>query len=311
MNSLVVKNLYLQYNFGTLALQNINFEISQGNILTILAPNEGGKTSLIKSLAGLVKVLRGDINLNGKNITELSAKDRNVSVMYENGCLFNNKSVFFNLMYPLKIRKTDLDLANKKITELLEEFDLKNVRDIKVRKLSKMEKFKVALARVFIRESDIYLIDDPLFIYKDSERVQIFEYFLPYLKKLSEKAPLVYATSSIEETKILKENVIILNYGVQLQAGSLDSIVARPNNVLSYKLFHQNVITEETRIIQGAKGIYLTISGREVVLDIEKLINPIYVDTEILACYLLDGNEVDLSSLYLFDKNSEKLVFFN
>lgn len=311
MNSLIVKNLYLQYNFGQLALQNINFEVAQGEILTVLAPSDGGKTSLIKGLAGLVKVLRGDIILNGKNITTLPIRDRNVSVMYEDRCLFNNKSVFFNLLYPLKIRKTELDSAHKKVGELLDEFDLQKIKDIKISKLSEQDKFKVALARLFIRKSDAYLIDDPLFVFKDEERIKIFEYFLPYLKNLGKIAPVVYATSSIEETKILNDMVIILNYGVQLQAGSLAGIVARPNNVLSYKLFHNNVIVEETRIIQGAKGVYLTIAGKEITIDIEKLINPIYIDAEVLACYLLEGKDINKNSLYLFDKNSEKLIYFN
>jgi multiple sugar transport system ATP-binding protein len=311
MKSLKVNNLYLQYNFGTLALQNISFEIAQGGILTVLAPNEGGKTSLTKGLAGLVKILRGDIVLNGKNITALPIKERNVSVMYEDLCLFKHKSVFYNLMYPLNIRKTDLEITNKKVNALLEEFNLTSIKDTKIKNLSEQNKFKVALARLFTRKSDLYLIDDTLCAFKDVERAKLFEYFLPYLKKLSEIAPVVYATSSIEETKVLSDYVIILNYGVQLQAGSLACIVARPNNVLSYRLFNENVNIEEAHLFQGTKGVYLTLQEREIPIDAEKLINTIYIDTDILACYLLDEDEINIASIRLYDKNSEKLIYFS
>ena len=311
MKSLKVNNLYVQYNFAALALQNINFDISQGQILTVLAPLESGKTSLIKSLAGLVKISRGEVFSSGKNITVLPIKDRNASVLYDDLGLFDSKTVFYNLMYPLKIRNVDSAIAQQKINEILQEFELTSIKDIKIKKLSLQEKFEVALARLFVRESDYYLVDDPLYTFKDDLRAKMFEKMLPYLRKLSNLAPVVYATSSIEETKTLKDNVIILNYGVQLQSGSLASITAKPKNVLTYRLFRENAIVEESHIYNGEKGLYLTIRDREILIEQDKLINAIYIDSCVLVCYTLDGNDIDIGSLLIFDKNSEKLIYFD
>ncbi len=214
-------------------------------------------------------------------------------------------------MYPLKIRNVDSAIAQQKINEILQEFELTSIKDIKIKKLSLQEKFEVALARLFVRESDYYLIDDPLYTFKDDLRAKMFEKMLPYLRKLSNLAPVVYATSSIEETKTLKDNVIILNYGVQLQSGSLASITAKPKNVLTYRLFRENAIVEESHIYNGEKGLYLTIRDREILIEQDKLINAIYIDSCVLVCYTLDGNDIDIGSLLIFDKNSEKLIYFD
>ncbi|HKL73886.1 MAG TPA: ATP-binding cassette domain-containing protein, partial [Clostridia bacterium] len=275
------------------------------------APLEGGKTSLVKSIAGLYPIQRGEVILNGANIAKLTPKDRNVSVMYEDRCLFQHKTIFDNLIYPLKIRKTELSLAKNKVNEIIEEFELNRVRNMLISSLNEKEKFQVALARLFVRESDLYLIDDPLYLFKGDERSQIFDYFSTYLKKLCKIAPVIYATSSVEESKALGDNLVIVNSGVQLQAGSLECIVARPDNLLSYRLFHDEAIVHKVRLLEDNRGVYLEVEGVRVDIDNEKLINEIYINSEVLACYLNNDNQIDVSTLRLFDINSEKIIYFN
>jgi ABC-type sugar transport system ATPase subunit len=311
MNALQIKNLYMQYRYGALALQNINLEVEQGKICTILSLSEGGKTSLIKGIAGLYPISRGEIILKDRILNNLPIKDRNLTIMYEDGCLFKGRTVLYNLLYPQKIRKVNkieaLDIASR----LIDEFDLIEYKDIKVRKLNNETKFKLAIARLFLRVSDLYLIDDPLKVFENEDRAKQFEYFHPYLVKLSKLAPVVYATSNVKDCLILSENVSLLNYGVQLQSGNINEIITHPNNVTSYSLFHEGMISDKVKLVKSSEDIYLELDNKKIFINENNLLNDIYIDSEVLACYLTGDNGIDISTLRLFDINSEKLIYFN
>lgn len=307
MNSLIVRNLYMQYNFSTAGVRNISFEAKQGEILTVLAPLEGGKTTLIKSIAGLNPIQKGEAELNGKILNNLPTKDRNIAVIYEDWGLFNHKTVFYNLMYPLKIRNTEPQTALDTVNRVLEEFNLVEFRDKKIGKLSEEEKFRAALARVFCREAELYLIDDPLYTFKGEERQRLFGYFLPYLKKLSVTAPIVYATSSVGEAKRLGGKTVLLNYGFQLQSGTIDEIAENPSTILALRLFHDDAIIEETIIIESDGGVFVEYMGQKIPVDPDKLLNRIYIGSEVFVCFL-NGKKGNILKLY--DKSSEKLIYF-
>lgn len=311
MNKLEIKSLYLQYKYGALALQNINFEVSEGQIFTVLAPSEGGKTSLIKGLAGLYPILRGEAILNGKVMNNLPIKQRNITVMYEDGCLFKHKSVTDNLVFPLKIRKIDKTQARNTVNQIIEEFDLTECENTRISKLDRTLKFKVALARLFVRQSELYLIDDPLKVFSVEERKLHFDYLYPNLIKLSKIAPVIYATSSVDESAVLGDRVALLNYGVQLQSGNINELITHPNNALAYKMFHSGAVSAEVVLAQSGEDVYIELDGNKIFLNRAKLLNGIYIDGKVLVCYMVNSDGIDIPTLRLFDVNSEKLIYFN
>lgn len=310
MDLLIVKNLYLKYNYGALALQNINLEVSKNHIFTILAPTEGGKTSLIKGIAGLYPILRGEIFLNGKDITHIPIKDRNITVMYENNNFFKNKTVSDNLLYPLKIRK--IQSSQEKIDCIIEKFNLEKYRNIKIKKLDKQIQFRIALARMFMRKSDLYLLDNPLNVFDESERNILFEYMLPYLMELSAVAPVIYTTDSVNEAVRIDGKATLINYGVQLQTGDINNLIIKPMNLLCYKMFHENVIERQEILQKSHQGVFFEIENMRIYIDTEKLLNTIYINEKVIICYMADeNNKLNPQTLRIFDIGSENLIYFD
>ena len=112
---LEVKNLTVKYRFGARALNSVSFCADKNEIFCVLGGEESGKTTLMKTLAGLLQQSEGEIYLNGVNITDSDVKTRNVCLVHEDYGFFENKTLAYNLSYPLIIRGENKTYALKKI----------------------------------------------------------------------------------------------------------------------------------------------------------------------------------------------------
>lgn len=156
-----VKNVYLSYIKEYSALYNISFDVCDGERLAIVGDKESGKTSLLRAIARLEKIDKGEIYLNKININKINfAKDINVVYLSNKPLFFENQSVFYNLEYVLKIRKISDEIINKKIYNALKLLEIENIKELKIKDLTDRERRLVALARAGLRKGDIYLIDD-------------------------------------------------------------------------------------------------------------------------------------------------------
>lgn len=178
-----VKNVCLSYIKEYSALYNISFEVKDGERLAVIGDNESGKTSLLRAIARLEKIDRGEIYLNRININKINfSKDVNVVYLSSKPLFFENQSVFYNLQYVLKIRKISDEIINKKIYNALKLLEIENLKELKIRDLTDREKKLVALARAGLRKSDIYLIDD-IFTGNESENEKIVNFLNAIIEK--------------------------------------------------------------------------------------------------------------------------------
>lgn len=162
-----IKNLYLSYIKEYYALCNINLTVEDNQKVAIIGDPESGKTSLLRSICGLESVTSGEIYLNKTNIKNIDfKKDINLIYLSSNPVFFNNKTVHYNLAYPLKLRGFSEELINKKINRALDNLGLEGIKEQKIKKLTKNEKFIVNIARALLRDADIYLVDD-IFIFDE------------------------------------------------------------------------------------------------------------------------------------------------
>lgn len=329
MEQLIVNNLTIKYLYGTEAISKLSFDTKKGEITTVLAQSEGGKTTLLKTLSGLTKVTEGEISLNGKNITKAKCKDRNVCLIYNEWGLNNNATVKKNLLYPLKVRKFDKLQAEEIVKNLIVKFNLVDIADKKVKKLTNNEKVAVVFARAFVREADLYLIDNIFNHIEENKRKVVFMEFLPIIKELSSKAPLVFATDSIFEAEIFGQNIIVLNYGIVLQKGDYQSILSSPMSLFVCKMFYGDKLSVLDAVIKEENNtIFIKLSEQEIILDKKKLINDIFIGKTVTVAYINDdkafaiektdnktfGVEINYNKAFgikIFDKRSEQLIYFD
>ncbi|MGL5594716.1 MAG: ABC transporter ATP-binding protein, partial [Cetobacterium sp.] len=161
MSFIVGKNLEKRYE-KTPVFKNINFNIKKGEFVTLLGPSGCGKSTLLRCIAGLNDINNGDIYIDGENVTDKSAKDRGIGMVFQNYALFPNMTVFENIAFGLEMKKMKKGYIEKKVDEMLKLVHLEDKRDFYPAQLSGGQKQRVAIARSLATESKILLLDEPL-----------------------------------------------------------------------------------------------------------------------------------------------------
>lgn len=301
MNTLTIKNLSVKYNYGALAVSKFELRAEQGKVYTVVGDSESGKTSLLKCIAGLIAPIEGSIQFNEKEFTKLKTKDRNVCMMYEDGCFFENRNVFYNLAYPLKIRKTDKVEIEKIITDAIRWSGLgESLLKVKTKKLSPDERFLLSITRAYIREADIYLFDDPLKNLHERKE----EYFQLLKKLMFEKSKtsiVIYATTSGEECRKIGGYCSFLNYGITVQRGTVEELTENPLSVGTVEKFCPNGEIFQGKIISEEGEVTVVVGDNRYKIDGNKLLSDIFIGKE---CLVYFGN-----NMKIFDKRSERIIY--
>lgn len=300
-----IQNLTVKYPMGSTALSDLSFKIPSNGIFCIFGTAESGKTTLLNAICGLAKINQGSIYINNVKVDELTPINQSICLALENGGFFENKSVIYNLEYPLKIRNLKSEIIKQTIDKIAEKFSLSNILQMKIKKTDELTRVKIKFAKFFLRESSIYLIDNPF--KKIPDRKNTFENFLQYIYELSETSIVVYATDSPDEAIKLNTHTLMLNYGIMQQCDRIEEIIANPNSLFIIKNFIKNSVTYDGCIKKIEDEVVLYYNKISKTLDTRFLINDIYIGENVLVCEYFDN---DIMQIKIFDLNSEKLIYF-
>ena len=149
--------------FGkTLAVDDVSLEIKNGEFLTLLGPSGCGKTTILRIIAGLENVTRGNVHLEDADITNLNPTKRDISIMFQDYALFPHMTIIENVSYGLRMRGVSKTAREKQAIEWLETMQLSNTQNRFPSELSGGQKQRVALARALITNPKILLLDHAL-----------------------------------------------------------------------------------------------------------------------------------------------------
>ncbi len=203
----------LTKTFGeTVALDDVSFELEEGEFVSILGPSGSGKTTLLKILAGFHSPDSGTLEMDGEELVGQPPEDRDMSLVFQRLALFPHMSVRDNIAFGLKM-KTDLGSAaiNERISEMLELISLEGYEDRSITNLSGGEQQRVALARALVVEPKLMLYDEPL---SDLDR-QLREEMRREIKDLHERLGItsIYVTHNQREALTLSDRLMVLHQG--------------------------------------------------------------------------------------------------
>ncbi|HEU5309884.1 MAG TPA: ABC transporter ATP-binding protein, partial [Candidatus Eisenbacteria bacterium] len=162
MASLTLTGLTLTYPNGTRAVNEIHLAIGDGEFLAILGPSGCGKSSLLRLVAGLESPTSGSIAMNGKDVTRLEPKDRDVAMVFQGLALYPHMTVAENMSFGLQARRTPREEVDRRVREAAETLGLTRYLGKRPRELSGGERQRVALGRALVRRPQIFLFDEPL-----------------------------------------------------------------------------------------------------------------------------------------------------
>ena len=262
--SVKFQNVSKRFTDGTLALDNLEVEFSKGEFVIFLGPSGSGKTTACRCLAGLEDITAGKIFVDGKDITPLPPREREMSMVFQNYALYSHKTVYENIAYPLRIRKypkNEIDFLVKNVAKLLQ---IQDYLGRKPRQLSGGQAQRVAVARALVWQPSICLMDEPLSNLDAILRLQT----RTELKRLHDelKCTFVFVTHDQEEAMTLGTRIIVLNQGKLIQFDTPKKIYSEPATRFVAEFIGRPAMnTIEGKISDGlfrAKEFYLPVSGR-------------------------------------------------
>ncbi len=243
-------------------LREISFEIKKGEYFIILGPSGAGKTLLLEVIAGIFSPDKGRIFMNGRDITELPPEKRCFAYIPQNYALFPHMTVFENISYGLKIRKTSKIEIDKKVEEISDVLGINHLLHRKPKTLSGGEQQRVAIARALVIEPELLLLDEPFANLDLQTRGKLIAEMKHWKKELGFTA--LHVTHSFEEAVSLGDRVGVMLDGQLIQAGTVREVFSKPASEEVAKFLGFENIIEGT-----AKGRILKANGLEIELPIE------------------------------------------
>jgi ABC-type sugar transport system ATPase subunit len=235
MATVEIENMTKRYGKIT-AVDGMSLSLGDGEFFVVLGPSGAGKTTTLKSVAGLVDIDEGEVKIGGRTMTQIEPYQRNVGMAFESYALYPQKTVFDNLASPLKSGRTgtysaqdqkqriDLVTTTLGINPLLKRFP---------RELSNGQRQRVALGRVLVREADVYLLDEPL-SHLDAKLRAAMRAELKQLGEMSSTTSL-YVTHDYQEALSLGDRIAVLHHGRVVQVGTPEQIWQEPKNAFVAK----------------------------------------------------------------------------
>jgi sulfate transport system ATP-binding protein len=216
-------------NFGSfVALDDINVSLPTGQLTALLGPSGGGKSTLLRIIAGLEKADTGTVEIEGVNATKMAPQKRNVGFVFQHYAVFKHMTVAKNVAFGLEIRKKSKDEVRDRVEELLKLVHLSQFAERLPSQLSGGQRQRMALARALAVQPKVLLLDEPFGALDAKVRKELRE----WLRRLHDEVPVttVFVTHDQEEAMEVADEIVVINDGRIEQVGSPDELYDSPAN---------------------------------------------------------------------------------
>ena len=284
MASLSLKHINKTYPNGFVAVKDFNLEIADKEFIIFVGPSGCGKSTTLRMIAGLEEISGGELYIGDKLMNDIEPKDRDIAMVFQNYALYPHMSVYDNMAFALKLRKTPKDQIDKLVREAAKILDIEHLLDRKPKALSGGQRQRVAMGRAIVRQPKVFLMDEPLSNLDAKLRVQMRIEISKLHQKL--QTTIIYVTHDQTEAMTLGTRIIVMKDGVVQQVDTPQNLYDRPDNLFvagfmgSPQMNFINCLVEK----QGS-DVLLKFAGRSIKLPEargKKLIDGGYVGKEVI-----------------------------
>jgi ABC-type sugar transport system ATPase subunit len=229
MASVTVRRLSKVFEGGVQALHHLDLEVHDGELLVLLGPSGSGKTTVLRCIAGLEEPTTGDVVIGERVVTQLSAAERDVAMVFQSPALYPHLTVRENIAFPLDIRRVAAAQVARRVLEAATRLGLKDVLDRMPDQLSEGERQRVALGRAIVRGPQAFLLDEPLSRLDAKLRIELRGELLALHRALG--ATMIYVTHDQTEAMTIGQRIAVLHEGRLRQVGTPEEVYQKPADV--------------------------------------------------------------------------------
>jgi multiple sugar transport system ATP-binding protein len=265
LSRIVLEDVTKQFPDGTLAVNSLSLEIGDGDLVVLVGPSGCGKTTVLRMVAGLEEVTEGRISIDGQVVNDVDPRHRDIAMVFQSYALYPHLSVYDNMAFSLKYRRTPKDEIRRRVIEAAQILELEPYLQRKPRQLSGGQRQRVAMGRAIVRQPRAFLMDEPLSNLDAKLRVQMRAEILKIQQSLN--VTTIYVTHDQIEAMTLGDRVAVVHQGDLQQVGTPRELYRRPaNRFVAGFIGSPAMNLIKARLVQGHDG-----SPHEVVFGSHRL----------------------------------------
>ena len=276
MASVKLTNVKKVYDNNVVAVQDFNLDIADKEFIVFVGPSGCGKSTTLRMIAGLEDISGGTVEIDGEVVNDLQPKDRNIAMVFQNYALYPHMTVYDNIAFPLRIKKMSEDEVYARVTNAAEILGITEYLLRKPRALSGGQRQRVAIGRAMVRDSKVFLMDEPLSNLDAKLRNQMRAEIILLRQKIN--TTYIYVTHDQTEAMTLGDRIVIMKDGFIQQVGTPTEVFDMPVNLFvaefigapKMNIFPTNLVQENGKYFVTPYGAKIEVTGKKADMLKEK-----------------------------------------
>ncbi len=263
MAELQLKNIYKRYSGNVVAVSDFSIDIADKEFIILVGPSGCGKSTTLRMIAGLEEISEGELYIDGKLMNDVVPKDRDIAMVFQSYALYPHMTVFDNMAFALKLRKTPKDEIRKRVTEAAKILDIEHLLDRKPKALSGGQRQRVAMGRAIVRNPKVFLMDEPLSNLDAKLRVAM----RTEIKKLHAKldTTFIYVTHDQTEAMTMGTRIVVMKDGIVQQIDTPENLYNNPCNLFVAGFIGSPQMNFIDAVIENRDGAVWAVFGDQAV----------------------------------------------
>ena len=269
MASVKLTNVKKIYGKNTVAVQDFNLEIADKEFIVFVGPSGCGKSTTLRMIAGLEDISAGTVEIDGVVVNDLQPRDRDIAMVFQNYALYPHLTVFENMAFSLRLKKTPQKEVYEKVKNAAEILGITEFLTRKPRALSGGQRQRVAIGRAMVRDSKVFLMDEPLSNLDAKLRNQMRAEIILLRKKID--TTFIYVTHDQTEAMTLGDRIVIMKDGFIQQVGTPTEVFDMPKNLFVAEFIGApKMNTFRAKLSHEGGNHYVTAYGAKILVDGKK-----------------------------------------
>ena len=269
MATVKLTNVKKIYGKDTVAVQDFNLDIADKEFIVFVGPSGCGKSTTLRMIAGLEEISDGTVEIDGVVVNDLQPRDRDIAMVFQNYALYPHLTVFENMAFPLRLKKAPQEEVYEKVTKAAEILGITEYLTRKPRALSGGQRQRVAIGRAMVRDSKVFLMDEPLSNLDAKLRNQMRAEIILLREQID--TTFIYVTHDQTEAMTLGDRIVIMKDGFIQQVGTPTEVFDMPENLFVAEFIGApKMNTFKTDLVFADGKYFVTPYGAKIEVDGKK-----------------------------------------